>query len=34
MALDNWGGPGPDGDLNGDGGVNIEDLLVVVGNWG
>ena len=33
-ALENWGGGGPDGDVNEDGIVNFEDILVILGTWG
>ena len=33
VAIDQWGGPGS-ADINGDGIVDVEDLLAIVGAWG
>ena len=34
MVIDQWGQMGSPADINGDGVVDVTDLLIVVANWG
>ena len=34
MVIDQWGQVGGSADVNGDGYVDVSDLLAIVGNWG